>query len=102
MTIRKHIYIQLLVLLAALPFTTHAQTNRIYASDLQLETGEEGMLDIYMENTVDVVGFQFTLTVPQGITLQPQHAVSSERLSQHQLVFHLHHIPYFHLLKYGY
>lgn len=86
MTIRKYIYIQLLVLLAALPVTTHAQTNRIYASDLQLETGEEGMLDIYMENTVDVVGFQFTLTVPQGIMLQPQHAVTSERLSQHQLV----------------
>lgn len=86
MTIRKYIYIQLFVLLAALPMTMHAQTNRIYASDLQLETGEEGMLDIYMENTVDVVGLQFTLTVPKGITLQPQHVVTSERLAQHQLV----------------
>lgn len=86
MTIRKYIYILLFVLLAALPMTMHAQTNRIYASDLQLETGEEGMLDISMENTVDVVGLQFTLTVPKGLTLQPQHAVSSERLSQHQLV----------------
>ncbi|MBO4719406.1 MAG: hypothetical protein J5658_05985 [Prevotella sp.] len=83
---RKYIYLLLILLLPMALHTATAQTNRLYMSDVQLEAGSTSTLDVYMENTTDVVGFQFTLTVPEGITLLPQNVKSSERLAKHELV----------------
>lgn len=82
---RIYIYLLLILFLQIVPHTATAQTNRLYMSDVQLEAGSTGTLDVYMENMTDVVGFQFTLTVPKGITLLPQNVKSSERLAKHEL-----------------
>lgn len=86
MTKRKNLYLLFILLLPFVFHTASAQTNRLYVNDLQLEAGSKGMLEIYMENTTGVVGFQFTMTVPDGITLLPKNVMPSSRLSKHELV----------------
>lgn len=79
---KKNLYAALVVmLLAALAAT--AQTNTLTIPDVWVEKGKSMELPVNMDNTADVVAVQFTLTVPDGVTLYPDAAVMSERSDGH-------------------
>lgn len=64
-----------------------AQGNKLILPDVTVAQGRSMDLPIQMDNTMDVVGVQFTLYVPDGISLQPETAVLTDRADGHELVF---------------
>lgn len=62
-----------------------AQKNTLTIPDVSVEKGKTIALPVNMDNTADVVAIQFTLTVPEGVTLAPSTAVLSERADGHTL-----------------
>lgn len=62
-----------------------AQNNTLTIPDVSVEKGKTIALPVNMDNTADVVAIQFTLTVPEGVTLAPSTAALSERADGHTL-----------------
>lgn len=80
----KHFIISLwLTLLCAV--TAIAQNNTLSIPDMSVAQGKSISLPINMDNTADVVAVQFTLTVPDGVTLTPSSAALSERSDGHSV-----------------
>ncbi len=60
-----------------------AQGNTLSVPDVSVAQGRTIDLPINMDNTSDVVAVQFTLFVPEGITIDPSSAAVSERAESH-------------------
>ena len=70
--------------LAMLTTTALAQTeNRLTIPDITAGWGQEVQMPVYMENSNDIVGVQFTLQLPDGVSLRPAGVVKSGRLNSH-------------------
>ena len=59
------------------------QENTLAIPDVTVAKGKSISLPVNLNNTADVVAVQFTLTVPEGITIDPASAVLSERSDGH-------------------
>ncbi len=59
--------------------------NVLSIPDVTVAAGETIRIPINLDNTEDVVAAQFTLTVPDGITLSPTSATMSERSNGHSV-----------------
>lgn len=59
------------------------QENTLAIPDVTVAKGKSISLPMNLNNTADVVAVQFTLTVPEGITIDPASAVLSERSDGH-------------------
>lgn len=61
-----------------------AQTgNSLTIPDIAARLGSTVSLPVVMENAAEVVAVQFTIEVPEGVTLFPQQVTKSERLEKH-------------------
>ncbi len=56
-----------------------AQNNTLTIPSVTISPGKPISLPVNLDNTADVVAVQFTLTVPDGLTLQPASATLTER-----------------------
>ena len=65
----------------------YAQGNTLTIPDVTVAPGRSISLPIQMNNTSEVVGVQFTLTLPSGISIDPSTAVLSERADGHDFKF---------------
>lgn len=72
-------------LLALVSLTAVAQKNRLTVGDVLLSAGSETALHVSMDNTQDIVGVQFTLTLPAGFSLDIPSLVPTERLTNHKV-----------------
>lgn len=63
------------------------QNNTITIPDVSVAKGKSISLPINMDNTADVVAVQFTLTVPDGMTLNPATASLTDRSDEHTVRF---------------
>lgn len=63
------------------------QNNTITIPDVSVAKGKSISLPINMDNTADVVAIQFTLTVPNGLNLEPATATLTERSDEHSVTF---------------
>ncbi|MBO4850989.1 MAG: hypothetical protein J5529_08840 [Prevotella sp.] len=72
-------------LLALVSLTTAAQKNRLTVDDVLLSAGGQATLHVAMDNTQDIVGVQFTLTLPAGFSLDIPSLVKTERLANHRV-----------------
>lgn len=63
------------------------QNNTITIPDVYVAKGKSISLPINMDNTADVVAVQFTLTVPNGLSLSPATATLTDRSDEHTITF---------------
>ena len=63
------------------------QNNMITIPDVSVAKGKSISLPINMDNTADVVAVQFTLTVPNGLSLSPATATLTDRSDEHVVTF---------------
>lgn len=61
------------------------QINTISIPDVSVAKGKSISLPINMDNTADVVAIQFTLSVPNGISLNPTTAKLTDRSDEHSV-----------------
>lgn len=64
-----------------------AQDNVLSIPDVLVPQGKSIALPINLNNTADVVALQFTLTTPEGITLDASSATLTERSNGHSVTF---------------
>lgn len=64
-------------------FAASAQTNTLTIPDVTVPAGKTISLPVNLDNTADIVAVQFTLTVPEGITVQPSSVAMTERADGH-------------------
>ena len=76
-----------LCLLLLFVAAARAQKNTLTVPDVSVAQGRSIDLPIQMENTADIVAVQFTLTVPNGVTLLPETAQLTDRSDGHSLTF---------------
>lgn len=57
--------------------------NCIYVPDIKAGWGRTVAMPVNMDNKAEVVAVQFTLTVPDGVTIYPDQVVKSNRLGNH-------------------
>lgn len=74
----KHLYTTILFLLLSV-VSAVAQNNTLSIPDVSVAQGRSISLPIQLDNTADVVAVQFTLTLPNGLTLTPSTAELTER-----------------------
>lgn len=67
--------------------TALGQNNTITIPDVSVAKGRTISLPINMDNTADVVAVQFTLSVPQGLTIDASSATLSDRSDDHFVTF---------------
>lgn len=66
--------------------------NIIYAQDANVSAGTEYVLPIIMDNTEDIISFEFELSLPDGISVKQDNrgkyviSLSEERANSHQLL----------------
>lgn len=72
-------------LLALVSLTAAAQKNRLTVDDVQLSAGSETAIHVSMDNTRDIVGVQFTLTLPGGFSLDIPSLIPTERVANHKV-----------------
>lgn len=63
------------------------QNNTITIPDVSVAKGKSISLPVNMDNTADVVAVQFTLTVPNGLSLSPATATLTDRSDEHAVTF---------------
>lgn len=63
------------------------QNNTITIPDVSVAKGKSISLPVNMDNTADVVAVQFTLTVPEGLSLNTAAAMLSDRSDDHDITF---------------
>lgn len=61
------------------------QTNTISIPDVSVAKGKSINLPINLDNTTDVVAVQFTLSVPNGLTLNTATAALTDRSDEHSV-----------------
>lgn len=83
MKTRHYISIVMLMLLNIL--AASAQTNTLTIPEVTAAAGKTISLPVNLDNTADIVAVQFTLTVPEGITIQPSSASLTERADGHAI-----------------
>ncbi len=81
---RKRFSGSMFVLLLSV-LTVVAQNNTLSIPDVTVEQGKSISLPVNMDNTADVVAVQFTISVPDGITLEASSAALSDRSDGHTL-----------------
>ena len=64
-----------------------AQSNTLSIPDVSVLPGKSAVLSVNLDNTADVVAVQFTLTVPDGVTLTMPSDALSERADDHSVNF---------------
>lgn len=80
----KHFILSIWLLLLCTVAAT-AQKNTLSIPDVSVAPGKTISLPINLDNTADVVAVQFSLTVPDGITLAASSASLSERSDGHSV-----------------
>lgn len=80
----KHLFTLICIFLSAVAV---ARDNTLSIPDLLVAQGKSISMPVYLDNTEDVVAVQFTLTVPEGITLDASSALLSERSDEHSVAF---------------
>lgn len=84
----KYKYLMSLVAVLLLWATSaHGQNNTITIPDVSVAKGRTISLPINMDNTADVVAVQFTLSIPQGLTIDASSATLSDRSDDHTVTF---------------
>ena len=81
---RRRLLAPALLLLLSV-YTASAQNNTLTVPDVTVEQGKSISLPVNIDNTADVVAVQFTITVPDGITLDASSAALSARSDGHTL-----------------
>lgn len=81
----KRLLLVICILLVGLS-TALAQHNTLTIPDVTVAKGKTISLPIYLDNTADVVALQFTLTVPDGISVNSSSATLTERSDGHAVV----------------
>lgn len=76
-------YITIVMLMLLNIFAASAQTNTLTIPDVTVPAGKTISLPVNLDNTADIVAVQFTLTVPEGITVQPSSVAMTERADGH-------------------
>lgn len=76
-----------LCLLLFFAVAARAQKNTLSIPDVTVAQGGTIALPVQLENTADIVAVQFTLSVPNGVTLETETAQLSERSNGHSLTF---------------
>ena len=71
-----------------LGLAVQAQTCRLTTSATSIAQGKEAMLDVTLANGVEISGGQFTVTLPQGITIKDV-TLNEERTTNHTLEYRL-------------
>ena len=71
-----------------LGLAVQAQTCRLTTSATSIAQGKEAMLDVTLANEVEISGGQFTVTLPQGITIKDVR-LNAERSTNHTLEYRL-------------
>ena len=82
----RHLLTLLCWLLSA-TFAAWGQQNTISIPDVSVPKGKTISLPVNLDNTADVVAVQFTLTVPDGITINTASASLTERSDGHSVTF---------------
>lgn len=82
----RHLLSIACILLAVIT-TASGQNNALVIPDVSVARGKTISLPVNMENTADVVAVQFTLTVPDGITVNASSATLTERSDEHSVTF---------------
>ena len=59
--------------------------NTLTVPSVTIAKGKSMSLPVRMNNTADIVAVQFTLTLPDGITLDTENCVLAERAAGHSL-----------------
>lgn len=80
----SHFFSTLCILLMGIA-SALGQNNTISIPDVYVAKGKTISLPINMDNTADVVAIQFTLTVPNGLTINPSTAVLTDRSDNHSV-----------------
>lgn len=79
----KKIIVALIALILIVTGASAQTGNSLTVSDVTAARGSTISLPIVMENTAEIVAVQFTLEMPDGVTLNPQQLKKSERLANH-------------------
>ena len=82
----RYLFTMVCVLLAGIT-SIFGQNNTISIPDVYVGKGKSISLPIYMDNTADVVAVQFTLSVPEGLTLTTASLSLTERSDGHTVTF---------------
>lgn len=82
----RHLLSIVCILLAGIT-TASGQHNTLEIPDVSVAKGKTISLPVNMDNTADVVAVQFTLTVPDGITVNTSSATLTERSDEHSVTF---------------
>ena len=77
---KLHAIIIALITLTAL---SSAAANRIYIKDFAIKPGETKIVEMYVESTKNVRSFQADVILPEGLTMDCENVVLSDRASQH-------------------
>ena len=82
----RHLLSIVCILLAGIT-TASGQHNTLEIPDVSVAKGKTISLPVNMDNTADVVAVQFTLTVPDGMTVNTSSATLTERSDEHSVTF---------------
>lgn len=82
----RHLLSIVIILLVGI-ITAYGQSNTITIPNVSVAKGKTISLPVNMDNTADIVAVQFTLTVPDGITIIPSSATLTERSDGHVVTF---------------
>lgn len=81
----KKTFLLLLVLLCSV-FTLSAQeVNKLSVSEKRMQRGTESALYVEMDNFSEIVAVQFTLTLPDGFSINPASAILTDRGADHMV-----------------
>ena len=80
----SHLFSTICILLMGVS-SALGQNNTITIPDVSVAKGKSISLPINMDNTADVVAIQFTLTVPNGLTLNSTTATLTDRSDEHSI-----------------
>ena len=82
----KHLLLIVCILLSAASAAL-GQDNIITIPDVSVANGKTISLPVNMDNSADVVAVQFTLTVPDGLSINASSAALSDRSDNHSVTF---------------
>ncbi len=85
---KTHYFLSILfaLLMASLPSAAQT-TNRLYTPDIKSLPGSTVSLPVLVQNEDDIVAVQFTLQVPEGVSLKTSSVSLSERKDDHTVTF---------------
>ncbi|MBR6867806.1 MAG: T9SS type A sorting domain-containing protein [Prevotella sp.] len=85
----NRIYSLIITLLLTVLGLQAQESNKLYIPDVSVEAGKQFLLPVCVENTnQEITALQFTLTLPEGVTVSSDAAVMTERTTGHKLTKH--------------